>query len=97
MAIGIVPSEQPVESSGEVYIKFRGMKAGADDIAVPELGDIMEFAVTAECVSVGTEKRADGERRTVIGMRVMEVEPGEISKAPTDDQLPFNDDADELG
>lgn len=76
----------------ETYIKFRGMKAAADGLPVPDLGDVQTFSVTAECVSVGTEKRADGEKRPVIGMRVMEVEPGEITKAPTDNQLPFEDD-----
>jgi hypothetical protein len=81
----------------ETYIKFRGMKAAAEDMPVPGLGDVQAFTVTAECVSVGTEKRADGEQRPVIGMRVMEVDPGEITKAPTDTQLKLVDDGPTLG
>lgn len=76
----------------ETYVKFRGMKAAAEGLPVPGLGDIQTFNVTAECVSVGTEKRADGEQRPVIGMRVVEVEPGEITEAPKDEQLPFTED-----
>lgn len=75
----------------ETFIKFRGMKAAGEtpDIA---LGDVMAFSGVAECVQVGTEKRADGERRPVIGMRVMEVDLGEVTPAPKDEQLPFNED-----
>lgn len=76
----------------ETYIKFRGMKAAAEGIPTPDLGDIQTYTVTAECVQVGTEKRADGEKRPVIGMRVVEVEPGEITPAPKDEQLPFNEE-----
>jgi hypothetical protein len=76
----------------DTYIKFRGMKAATNEIPEVSLGDMQTFTVTAECVQTGTEKRADGEERPVIGMKVMEVELGEITPAPKDDQLPFNED-----
>lgn len=82
------PAHQP-----ETYLKFRGMKASGNLPTIPELGDVQTYTVTAECVAVGTEKRADGERRPVIGMKVLEVEPGDIEKAPEGDpQLPLGDD-----
>lgn len=83
----------------KIYIKFRGMNAAGEDLPTPQLGDIMDVSVKAECVSVATEKRADGERRPVIGMKVIEVEPGEITKAPKEEGLFAvpNDDSDDDG
>lgn len=90
--------DQHVTDGTKTFMKFRGMNAIGEDLTIPALGDIQTFTVTAECVSTGTEKRADGEKRPVIGMRVIEVEPGAITPAPKDEQLPFDeDDSDEDG
>lgn len=80
----------------EAYVRFRGMKA-AEEMPEIALGDVMKFSGIAECVQLGTEKRADGEQRPVVGMRVVEVELGEITAAPKDEQLPFEDDDAPLG
>lgn len=94
MAIGTAPDSKP-DKQPDAYVKFRGMQAAEQSIDVA-LGDHVQFSGTAECVQIGQEKRADGEQRPVIGMRVMEVELGPVSKAPVDEQLPFTDDADEV-
>ncbi|TAK32293.1 MAG: hypothetical protein EPO40_02920 [Myxococcaceae bacterium] len=93
MPVGTTPTP---DSTPEGYVKFRGMQAAAmtPDIA---LGDLMRFSGLAECVQLGTEKRADGEQRPVVGMRVVEVELGEITAAPKDEQLPFEDDDTTIG
>lgn len=89
MAIGT----PDVPDTVDAYVKFRGMQSteGSPEVS---LGDLMKFSGVAECVAIGTEKRADGEQRPVIGMRVMEVDLGPVTKASVDEQLPFNDDAD---
>lgn len=76
------------------YYSFRGMKAADESGTVdpPELGDIQEFVVTAECVGEGIELRADGERRPVLKMKVTDVQLGKVSPAPKTDQLPFEDE-----
>ncbi|OJY47630.1 hypothetical protein [Pseudonocardia sp. 73-21] len=78
----------------ETFVKFRGMKSTGENVPEIALGDIMTFSGSAECVQIATEKRADGEERPVIGMRVMEVDLGSVSPAPKDEQLPFEDDDD---
>jgi hypothetical protein len=80
-----------VTDTPETYIKFRGANASAENPGI-QLGDRVEFTGIGECVSVATEKRGDGEQRPVIAVKVLEVDLGEITKAPTDEQLPFSED-----
>lgn len=75
----------------ETYVKFRGANASAENPGIG-LGDLVAFSGTAECVQIGTEKRADGEQRPVVAVKVIEVDLGEITKAPDDEQLPFAED-----
>lgn len=82
--------------TGETYVKFRGANASAADPGI-SLGDRVTFTGVGECVSVATEKRGDGEQRPVVAVKVAEVQLGEIVKAPTDDQLPFDEDIPALG
>lgn len=92
-----LPSERDDTPKPQPYVKFRGMKAAdgvPDDIA---LGDVQEFTGRAECVHIGTEKRADGEQRPVIGMRVLDVELGDVTPAPRDGQLALDEDDTPLG
>ena len=79
----------------ETFVRFRGMKSAGEDVPTLALGDVLDFTGRAECVSIGTEKRADGEQRPVIGMRVMEVDLGDVTPAPKDEQLAFNEDDDQ--
>jgi hypothetical protein len=90
-----LPSEREA-SKPEAYIKFRGMRAASGDVR-PGLGDVVAFTGTAECVQVGEEKRADGEQRPVIGMRVLDVELGDVTPAPRDGQLALDEDDTPLG
>lgn len=91
-----MPNPAPAEQTELVptaHVKFTGMSGSAlDDPA--ELGDEQTFTVTAKCVGTGYELRADGERRAIRKMQVIEVEFGEIVKAPTDPQLQLVDDED---
>lgn len=79
----------------ETYFNFTGMKASGNFKQLPALGDRMEFRIVAECnVEPHLKLMKDGHRRPLVGMNVMEIEPGEITRSPKDDQLPF-DEADE--
>jgi hypothetical protein len=75
----------------ETYVKMRGANASVNDPQIT-LGDRVEFSGMGECVAVGTEKRADGEERPVVTIKVEEVDLGDVTKPPKDDQLPFEDD-----
>jgi hypothetical protein len=74
----------------ETFYRFRGASTATEDDAAVDLGDRRTITLQAECVAVGTEMRADGERRPVISMRVLEVEFGDVTPAPVDDQLPLD-------
>lgn len=79
----------------ETFVRFRGMKSTGEDVPAMALGDHMRFSGVAECVQIAQEKRADGEERPVIGMRVLEVDLGEVTEAPKDEQLPFDEGDDQ--
>lgn len=73
------------------HVKFTGMSGSALDTPA-ELGDTQTFVVVAKCMGVGVELRKDGEVRHTRKMEVVEVEFGEIKKAPKDQQLSLVDD-----
>lgn len=79
----------------ETYVRFRGTNASVEKLEIG-LGDRVEFTASGECVAIGTEKRADGEERPVVTVKVDEVDLGDVTERAVDDQLPFNDDADEI-
>lgn len=79
----------------ETYVRFRGTNASVEKLEIG-LGDRVEFTASGECVAIGTEKRADGEERPVVTVKVDEVDLGDVTERPVDDQLPFKDDADEI-
>lgn len=77
----------------DTYVRFTGMKTAGEFPALPKLGDRQRFAVIAECVKEPhRELMADGRHRPVIGMKVIEVEPGEITPAPDDPQLALDEE-----
>lgn len=80
----------------DTYVTFNGATASVDDLKI-DLGDRVKFSGYGECVKVGTEKRADGEQRPVVTIKVEDVEVGDIDPAPIEDQLPFDEAADDLG
>jgi hypothetical protein len=84
------------DTGTETYVKFNGANAAADNPGI-ELGDRVVFSGVGECVGVGIEKRGDGERRPVVKVKVLDVELGEITKPPRDEQLPFDEDTPALG
>lgn len=75
----------------ETFIKFRGTSASVEDPDIG-LGDHVEFSGSGKCVAVGTEERADGEQRPTVTVKVEEIDLGDVSPAPKDDQLPFDED-----
>lgn len=77
----------------ETYVRFRGTNASVDKLDIA-LGDRVEFNAAGECVAIGTEKRADGEERPVVTVKVDEVHLGDVTEAPRDEQLPFDKDDD---
>ncbi|GJF06565.1 hypothetical protein [Pseudonocardia sp. D17] len=87
------------ETPPETFVRFTGMKAAGDFDTLPALGDRQSFTVLAECVKEPHhELMADGHRRPVIGMRVLEVEPGDVIPRPEGDPaLPFDEDTEEIG
>lgn len=74
----------------KLAIKFLGMSAAIED--PPEVGDTQTFTVTARCVGYGADERQSGGLVGYRKMRVLEVEPGEIVKAPDDPQLSLVED-----
>jgi hypothetical protein len=84
------------ETGTETYVKFNGANAATENPGI-ELGDRVAFSGVGECVSVGIEKRGDGERRPVVKVKVLDVELEEITKPPRDEQLPFDEDTPALG
>lgn len=86
------------EGPPEAYFNFKGMKASGEFDELPRLGDRMRFELVAECVDEPhLILMADGHRRRLIGMRVLSVEPGEITEAPADPQLSMADDLFAIG
>ncbi|QJY46682.1 hypothetical protein [Pseudonocardia broussonetiae] len=77
----------------ETYVRFRGTNASVDKLDIG-LGDRVEFTASGECVAIGTEKRADGEERPVVTVKVDEVELGDVTEGSRDEQLPFDDSPD---
>lgn len=75
----------------DTYITFNGANASVEKAPDIGLGDRVDFSGFGECVRVATEKRSDGEQRPVITIKVAEVDLGDISPAPKDDQLPFDE------
>lgn len=73
----------------ETYVRFRGTNASVDTLDIA-LGDRVQFTASGECVHIGTEKRADGEQRPVVTVKVDEVELGDVTEAEKVDQLPFD-------
>ncbi|MDN5854344.1 MAG: hypothetical protein L0K86_16120 [Actinomycetia bacterium] len=80
----------------DTFIKFRGTNASVEDPDIG-LGDYVAFTGSGRWGLDGTPERADREKRPVGAIKVEEVELGEVSKAPKDDQLPFDDDEPALG
>lgn len=89
--MAVLKSAEQTELTPAAHVKFTGMSASALD-APAELGDTQTFTVTAVCVGTGTQLRKDGERRGLRTMEVLEVQFGEITKAPADPQLSLVDD-----
>lgn len=73
----------------DTYVKFRGTNASVENPEIG-LGDYVEFKGSGRCVGVGTEERADGEQRPTVTVKVEEIDLGDVSPAPKDDQLPFD-------
>jgi hypothetical protein len=72
----------------DVYVNFTGMKTAGDFDVIPDIGEVQTFTVKARCVSEPHKKlMADGHKRTVLGMAVLEVEPGTIEPAPEGDPM----------
>jgi hypothetical protein len=76
------------------HIKFTGTSASALDTPA-ELGDEQTFIVKAKCMGTGEVLRKDGEVRQVRTMDIIDVQFGEIAKAPKDQQLRLADDPDD--
>ncbi|MBN9108600.1 MAG: hypothetical protein J0I34_07435 [Pseudonocardia sp.] len=83
----------------ETFVRFTGMKAAAIVEELPTLGGRMRFSGIAECVKEPHhELMADGHHRPVVGMKVIEVELGEVTPAPEGDpQLPYDANTEEIG
>lgn len=84
---------EQAELTPAAHVKFTGMSASALDTPA-ELGDEQVFTVTAKCTGTGEVLRKDGEVRVIRTMEVVDVEFGEITKAPKDAQLSLVDDDD---
>lgn len=82
----------------EVFVKFTGMKAAGILSQLPALGGRIAFSGIGEFkTELHHELMADGHHRPVVGVKVIEVELGEVSPAPEGDPaLPF-DEAEEIG
>lgn len=94
MAKTQVKKAEQTEAIPTAHVKFTGMSASALE-APAGLGDRQTFTVTAKCVGTGSEMRKDGEIRQIRRMEVIEVQFGEITKAPADPQLSLVDDMDD--
>lgn len=80
------------EEQPDSRIKFLGMSAELADPPAP--GDVQQFTVTARCVGFGADERSQGGWVRFRKMRVLEVEPGPLTKAPeSDPPLPFEEAA----
>jgi hypothetical protein len=82
---------QQTELVPAAHVKFTGMSAAALEEPA-DLGDEQTFVVTAKCMGAGQVLRKDGEIRTVRTMEVIDVQFGEITKAPADTQLALTED-----
>lgn len=91
-----MPDEK--QDTPETFVRFTGMKAAGIVNELPALGGRMKFSGIAECVKEPHhELMADGHHRPVVGMKVIEVELGEVTPAPEGDpKLPFNEGDEEL-
>lgn len=82
----------------DTFVRFTGMKAAGDFEKLPQLGDRWTFEVVAECNKEPHEElMADGHTRTVVGMKILDVSPGQIEPAPEDPQLELLDDEEVAG
>lgn len=84
---------EQTDEKPDAPIKFLGMSAAL--ASPPGPGDVQKFVVTARCVGYGADERAQGGWTQFRKMRVLEVVPGELTKAPdSDPPLPFDEDDD---
>lgn len=81
---------QAVDEEESTAIKFLGISAAVEN--PPAVGDTQTFTVTARCTGYGADERSSGGLVAYRKMRVLDVEPGEITKAPDDPQLSLVED-----
>jgi hypothetical protein len=86
------------DTASDTFVRFTGMKAAGEFDELPTLGDRWTFTVTAQCNKAAHEElMTDGHHRTVVGMKILDVAPGNIEPAPEDPQLDLlaDDDSDD--
>lgn len=77
------------------YVSFTGMKTAAEFAEFPKMGDRQTFIVIAECRKPRHfQLMEDGQVRPLMTMKVVDIQAGEITKAPADPQLQLVEDED---
>lgn len=90
IATSTAPAPDQDDDDQKLALKFLGMSAAIEN--PPEVGDVQTFTVTARCVGYGADERQSGGLVGYRKMRVLDVEPGEIKKAPPQaEQLTLSD------
>jgi len=83
------------DTTDAAYVTFTG-DSGAVLATVPELGDTQTFTIVGKAITDKDQARKDGEVRRTFTFQLLDVVPGDITKAERDPQLPF-DEAEEIG
>lgn len=83
-------NRKDAEHDEKLALKFLGMSAAVDN--PPAVGDTQTYVVVARCVGYGADERQSGGLVGYRKMRVLSVDPGEITPAPPQaEQLALGD------
>lgn len=73
-----------------IPVKFLGMSGAVEN--PPKIGDTQQFIVTARCIGDGRDERQSGGIVEFRKMRILDVQPGEITPAPEEEPSLFSGD-----